>query len=118
KCGSSAARSASVNVSTGYCMAGAAHPSGGGGQRRLVREPERADLADVAVIGAAAAAEEPYVRHRAAQLAVLPRELAGIARVELLGLVELGVALLRGVRADAAEAADPVAALLDHRLKM
>ena len=45
---------------------------------------------------------------------VVGAERGGIALVELLGLVELRVALGRGVRAQAADAVEPRAALLEH----
>src|SRR5215218_3631031 len=62
--------------------------------------------ADVAVVGAAAAAEDAKARQALRKLAVLAAELLRVAIVELLRLVELGMAHSRGIGPDAA---DPVA---------
>ena len=70
------------------------------------RQPGVGDARDVPDVGAAAAAEHDEVRQQLAQRDVARGEIGGIAVVELLGLVELGVAARRGVRA---QAADPLA---------
>jgi hypothetical protein len=54
----------------------------------------KADLLDVAVVGAAAAAQHVELAERAAQVAVLKAQLCRIAVVQVLRLVELGVAAL------------------------
>jgi hypothetical protein len=65
-------------------------------------EPGVCDGGDVAMIGAAAAADDHRRREQLPEFAVPVGELAGIPLVELLGRVQLGMALLRRVRADAA----------------
>ena len=50
------------------------------------------------MVGAAAAAEHCEPGQPLAQRDVLERELLGVADVELLGLVELGMAQARGIR--------------------
>ena len=69
--------------------------------------PGAADRLHVAAVGAAAAAEHRHGAQARAQRAVLGAERGGIALVELLGLVELGVALGRRVGAQAADALAP-----------
>ena len=71
-------------------------------------------LRDVADVGAAATAEDREVRQRAAQRDVARREVGGIAVVEILGLVELGVAEHGGVRAQTADPLAPGARLRDR----
>src|SRR5688572_24764354 len=60
-----------------------------------------ADLGHVAVIGAAAAADDGQLRQHGPELAVLRAELGRVARVQVRALVELLVAALRGVGAQA-----------------
>lgn len=67
----------------------------------------------MAVVGAAAAAEDGDVLEPWLQGAVLGAQLGGIALVELLGLVELGVALGRGVGPQAADALAPRAVVVE-----
>ena len=61
----------------------------------------------MAVVGAAAAADDVQVAQLRAQLAVAGRELVRIALVQLLRLVELGVALRGRVRPQPVDAVEP-----------
>ena len=72
------------------------------------------DRLDVAVVGAAAAAEHVDLRVLLQQLAVFPAELDRIAGVELGRRVELRVAAPRGVGAEAADALDPGLVGVEH----
>jgi len=69
----------------------------------------------VAVVGAAAAADDAEVGQRGRQRAVFAAQLAGVAAVEVLGFVELGVAAARGIGTDAGDPPDPLAACLELR---
>ena len=71
---------------------------------RLARH---ADLLDVAMIGAAAAAEHVDLRVAPQDLAVLGTELRGIAIVEIGSVVELLVAPWRRIGADGADTLGP-----------
>src|SRR4029453_7320926 len=77
-----------------------------------------ADRGDVTVIGAAASAEDDQLRMEPAQLGVASGKLGGITAVELLGLVELGVAERGSVGPDAANPAGPRRARFEHGLEV
>ena len=70
------------------------------------------------MIGPAAAADDRDAREARPQSGVVLAELGRIAVVQLVGLVELGVALRRGVRAQAADPLDPRLADLDRVREM
>src|SRR5262245_11467965 len=78
----------------------------------------RADRLEMAVVGAATATQDAHVRMPRQQRAVLARKLAGVACVEIGGLVELGVASPRSVGAQAANALDPGSLRLEHAGKV
>src|SRR5262249_17352307 len=67
------------------------------------------DRRDVAVIGAAAAAEQLELGQLGPQFGVKGAQLGRVAAVERVGLVELRVTHPGGVRADAADALRPLA---------
>src|SRR6476469_9792380 len=72
------------------------------------------DLCDVHVTGPAAPSHDVEARQPCLQLAVMTGERVWIAGVQLLGRIELGVALLGGVGAQAANPTAPVTLLLEH----
>src|SRR3546814_9146708 len=74
----------------------------------------RADGLDVAVVGAAAAAQDVDLGQATAQRAILLPEFGGIAVVERLRCVELRMAELRGVGAQAPDALHPALARLQR----
>src|SRR6188474_764226 len=76
----------------------------------------RADRLDVALVGAAAPADDVEAREQRPELAVAGGEVVRIPLVELVGFVELGVAFRRGVGPQAADAFE--AALGEHVLDM
>src|SRR5689334_6988702 len=71
--------------------------------------PGLRDRRDVAVIGPAAAADELQLGQLGPQLGVACGEVRGVAVVQCLGLVELGVRLARRIGTDSADALRPVA---------
>ena len=73
-------------------------------------EPGVGDGRDVADVGAAAATEDARFGSCRA-VGVAPAEVGGIAVVEILGLVQLGMAAGRGVGAQAAQPPEPRAAV-------
>ena len=86
----------------GCCASPASTPSASCGRRRSTSRslPGLDDRLDVAVVGAAAAAEHVQRRQPLAQRPVALSQVRGIAGVQLLGGVELLVAHRRGVGAD------------------
>ena len=64
--------------------------------------------------GAAAPSHDCEVRQPRLQLAVVASEGDWISRIQLVGLIELGMALLRRVGAETADAATPVTVLVEH----
>src|SRR5215475_6878457 len=76
------------------------------------------DLLDVALVGAAAAAEDRQLRKSGDERGVLRAERPGVARVQLGGRVELGMALLRRVGADPPQPTEPRAALVEDVLEV
>ena len=77
-------------------------------RRRVCPDARQANLLDVTMVGPAAAAEHVEMTESVTQRPVLRTELGRIARVQILGLVELGVTALRGVGTDPAQALHPI----------
>ena len=90
------------------CSAAASRSASSARPRSASPREASDDLPHVPVIGAAAAAQDGELRQLGAQLCVTRAEVDRIALVELLGLVQLRVALARGV---GAQTANPVAAM-------
>src|SRR6185295_10068445 len=82
------------------------------------RDARGRDLLDVPVIGAAATPHHVQPRQPALQLRVLPAQLDRIADVERRRLVQLRVALARGVRAQAPHPLRPGLPAVEHALEV
>src|SRR5262249_59367903 len=76
------------------------------GRSRLGAVPGGEDLGDVAMVGAAAAAEQSDGAQLVAESRVVLSKRRGISLVELLGLVEFGVAERRSVHPQTANPAE------------
>lgn len=83
-----------------------------------VARARRTDVRDMAMVGAAAAAEHAYLRERTQQVAILPAKRNGIARVEIWCRIEFRVAALRRVSADAANPLGPIRAALERTFEV
>jgi len=68
----------------------------------------------VPVVRAAAAADDGEPRQRGLQHTIVARQLVDIADVDFGRGIELRMAALRGIRADAANAVPPGAAFVEH----
>ena len=64
------------------------------------------------MVGAAASAQHIDLREAAEQLGILRAELVRVTRIELSGIIELGMALARGVGPDPPHAPHPAGILI------
>src|SRR6476469_7976695 len=90
----------------------------GSGARCLKRHAGSADGCGMPVIGAAAAAEQLHARECPPERHITAAEIGGIAAVERLGLIELGMTLGRRIGPDAMNAFDPWLASFEGTLEM